>query len=389
METTDLLETYPKVIQDVQQDAQDDGEAMREGILPTQMITQLIRKGVVKAEKKILPAQRQPASLDLRLGAVAWRVRASFLPGKQARVQDKGQELTLHVIDLTAGAVLETGCVYIIPLQERLQLPENLSATANPKSSTGRVDVFTRLITDYGIFFDQIPRGYHGPLYAEVSPRTFPIIVREGTCLSQLRFQRGTKILSDEALSSLQAQTPLLGKGQGRIDKGLHFSVDLAPENTDLSAATVIGYRARRHTGAVDMDKVASCPIAEFWEEIFFSSRRSLILDPNAFYILMSRESVRVPPDFAAEMVPFDPLVGEFRVHYAGFFDPGFGCAEGEGSRAVLEVRSYEVPFILEHGQSVGRLLYTPLCAPPTTLYGASSGAHYQAQRLKLSKHFY
>lgn len=355
------------------------------GILPAQAIRALIADGSVRPGEPLLAAQLQPASLDLRLGGAAWRVRASFLPGPDATVSDRLRALALHRIDLTASAVLETGCVYVVPLLESLALPSHISAAANPKSSTGRLDVFTRVIADGVSAFDQIPAGYAGPLYAEVCPQTFPIIVRQGSRLSQVRFRRGAAADGDDALADLQRRERLVSAETADIARGIALSVDLEGGQNGLA-----GYRAKRHTGLVDVDAPGSCAVLDYWEPVTVRGPRRLVLDPDEFYILASREAVHVPPTHAAEMVPFNPLVGEFRVHYAGFFDPGFGHAAtgGTGARAVLEVRSHKVPFILEHGQIIGRLIYERLTELPEVLYGAGLGSHYQAQGLKLSKHF-
>ncbi len=362
------------------------------GILPDRMIAQLSRDGGILSESQFAPDQIQPASLDLRLGDVAYRVRASFLPGRST-VAERIDELKLHEVALSDGAVLETGCVYIVPLLESLALPQEISAAANPKSSTGRLDVFTRVIADETRGFDRIGAGYHGPLYAEISPRTFPVLVREGSRLSQIRFRRGHALLDAEALRALHARERLVDADDADVSEGVAVSVDLSGTLAAAHAggvAGVVGYRAKRHTGLIDVERRAGYAITEYWEPIAARADNSLILDPNEFYILASKEAVQVPPDYAAEMVPFDPLVGEFRVHYAGFFDPGFGYAGagGKGARAVLEVRSREVPFILEHGQTVGRLVYEKMLARPDKLYGQGIGSNYQAQSLKLSKHF-
>jgi dCTP deaminase len=385
------------------------------GILPDHMIAALAKGGAILPSYDFVPDQIQPASLDLRLGEVAYRVRASFLPGPRSTVAQRIDELKLHEIALGDGAVLETGCVYIVPLIESLALPSHIAAAANPKSSTGRLDVFTRVIADKTRGFDSIAAGYHGPLYAEISPRTFPVLVREGSRLSQIRFRHGNAILDEEALLALHARERLVDSPTAlpitaertdvtpdaalRIDVigGVAISVDLSGAALDASLRHgdskrdgIVGYRAKRHTGLIDVERRAGYEVADFWEAIRSRKDGHLILDPNEFYILASKEAVQVPPDYAAEMVPFDPLVGEFRVHYAGFFDPGFGYAGagGHGARAVLEVRSREVPFILEHGQTVGRLVYEKMAARPTALYGERIGSNYQAQGLKLSKHF-
>jgi dCTP deaminase len=361
-------------------------QVLRDGIQSARTIAELTSAG------KILPAtpyasdQIQPASLDLRLGARVWRVRASFLPGPTQTVLDRLEYLVLHEMDLTKPVLLETGCVYIAELQESLALPPELSASANPKSSTGRIDVFTRVITDRAREFDMIEAGYHGPLYAEISPRTFPVRVRMGSRLSQLRLRKGEVRLTDTELAALHERESLVTSAEPSFQDGVAVSVDLAGFGTDK----LIGYRAKRHTAMVDVDVVGACRASDFWEPLHTDDRAELILDPGQFYILASKEAVHVPPDYAAEMVPFDPLVGEFRVHYAGFFDPGFGHAGvgGAGARAVLEVRSRDVPFILEDGQTVGRLVYERMAERPDVLYGAAAGSNYQAQGLKLSKHF-
>ncbi|MCJ2079581.1 2'-deoxycytidine 5'-triphosphate deaminase [Methylobacterium sp. E-016] len=358
--------------------------APRDGILSGEGIAALARAGGILPASAFAADQIQPASLDLRLGARAWRVRTSFLPGAARAVSACVERLAFHEIDLRPGAVLETGCVYIAELQESLALPEDLAAAANPKSSTGRIDVFTRVITDRAEAFDQVGAGYRGPLYAEISPRTFPVLVRTGSRLSQIRFRRGIVRLRDDELVALHARAPLVTAAAPSFQGGVAVSVDLAGFDG------LIGYRAKRHTGLVDVDAPGRHAAAEFWEPLPADGSGSLILDPGQFYILASKESVQVPPDHAAEMVPFDPLVGEFRVHYAGFFDPGFGYAGagGTGARAVLEVRSRDVPFLLEDGQIVGRLVYERMEAVPLMLYGSGAGSNYQAQGLKLSKHF-
>ncbi len=359
------------------------GEKRAAGILPAHMIAELFAAGGIAASRPPDADQVQPASLDLRLGPLAYRVRASFLPGPGATVAERLTTLKLHEFDLLDGAVFETGCVYIVPLMESVALPADIAAAANPKSSTGRLDIFTRVITDHAREFDQMPAGYRGPLYLEISPRTFPIVARAGSRLSQIRFRRGSARLDDAALTALHARVGLVD-GAPHIANGLALSIDLT------GAGGIIGYRAKRHTALIDVDRRAVHDVLDFWEPIAPHGRPELVLDPDQFYILVSREAVHVPPDYAAEMVPFDPLVGEFRVHYAGFFDPGFGHSEagGAGSRAVLEVRSHEVPFILEHGQIVGRLVYERMIERPRVLYGEGIGSHYQAQGLKLSKHF-
>lgn len=360
--------------------------ALRPGIQPAETIAELVEAGAIQIVTPLAANQIQPASIDLRLGKRAWRVRASFLPGPERALAERMAQVALHEIDLTRGAVLETGCVYIAELDESLALPAGLAAAANPKSSTGRLDVFTRVIADRSRAFDQIEAGYRGPLYAEISPRTFPVLVREGSRLSQLRLRVGEPRLDDTELAALHARERIVTSAEPNFQGGVAVSVDLA----GFDGNGLIGYRAKRHTGLVDVDRVAGYPAEDFWEPLHAGKGGTLVLDPGQFYILASKEAVCVPPDTAAEMTPFDPLVGEFRVHYAGFFDPGFGWsgAGGEGSRAVLEVRSHDVPFILEDGQIVGRLVYERMAARPAVLYGMGLSSNYQAQGLKLSKHF-
>ncbi|RFB05621.1 2'-deoxycytidine 5'-triphosphate deaminase [Parvularcula marina] len=355
--------------------------ASTNGIFQADDIRAAIGSGVIGLGAEAGAAQIQPASLDLTLGAKAWRVRAAFLPGREKTVEGRLEEgLGLHELDLTEGAVLEKGCVYLVKLRESLTLPFGVFARANPKSSTGRIDVFVRLVTDMGTSYETVPAGYDGPLYAEISPRTFSILVREGSSLNQLRIRRGQSALSDDELSALHVADPLV-TGVADIEGGLRVSVDLGG-----SLGGIIGYRARRHTGLIDIDKVGALAPDDYFEPIPRPTNGFLILDPDEFYILASREELRMPRDLAAEMVPIDTDLGAFRVHYAGFFDPGFGLEAP--SRAVLEVRGYDAPFVLEHGQTVARLSFERLSGEPALAYGAGMKSNYQGQGLRLSKHF-
>ncbi|ESQ89166.1 2'-deoxycytidine 5'-triphosphate deaminase [Asticcacaulis benevestitus] len=328
-----------------------------QGILPMQSLAALVDQGAVLSTSALDDNQIQPASIDLRLGDRAWRVRASYLP-RSRTVADRLRDVQMHEMDLTRGAVFESGCVYIAELKESLNLPAGISARANPKSSTGRVDVFVRLLTDYGVAFDDVAEGYSGPLYIEIAPQTFSVLARSGTRLNQLRVKRGV--------------SPKLYT----TDCGVDLTGDL------------VGFRARRHAGIIDLDHIDGHDPKKFWEPLY-QAGGELLLDPGEFYILASKTDVEIPAMEAAEMLPIDPGVGEFRVHYAGFFDPGFGTAEaaGTGSKGVLEVRCHETPFLLEDGQTVARLVYEPLTARPDKLYG-QLGSNYQRQGLKLSKHF-
>ena len=326
----------------------------RQGVLPFQQINAMIREQEIWSTQEIRADQVQPASLDLRLGTTAYRVRASFLPGPNATVMEKIAQLDAYPIDITAGAVLEKGCVYVIPLLESLKFKSGVTGFANPKSSTGRLDILTRLITDNSSAFDKIERGYCGPLYVEVAPRTFSVVVKTGTRLNQARFRRGSSLIAASELERLLKEGQLLAEESSQPDlrdrKMIGVTIDL--HGTDRGG--LIGYRAKKFTDRIDLAKIGHYDPAEFWEPLYDQKRSPLILDPNDFYILVTREAVQIPPDYAAEMVAYDTSVGEFRVHYAGFFDPGFGW--GAASRAVLEVRSHEVPFMLDDGQTVGWL---------------------------------
>ena len=353
------------------------------GVLADHQIADLIKSGAIAADIPFDDGQIQPASLDLRLGDVAYRVRASFLTGRNRTVTERLQDFTMHAVPLTGGAVLEKGCVYVVPLLERLDLPAGMTAAASAKSSIGRLDLLTRIITDRGEAFDRVPDGYTGPLFVEICPRSFSVVAQPGQMLNQIIFRQGQTLMSDAELLALHEQTPIVNTPP-EISDGLGFSVDLRP-----AQGTLIGYRAKPHTGVVDLSKLDHYAPADYWEEVH-TDTGWIILDPGAFYILVSRESIAIPPMQAAEMAPYLAMVGEFRVHYAGFFDPGFGwaAAGGTGSRGVLEVRCHEAPFVLEHGQTVGRLVYEHMSSHPQALYGAGIKSNYQGQGLKLSKHF-
>ena len=373
------------------------------GVLSSQEILELIHKNVINSENGIEKDLIQPASIDLRLGIKAWRVPASFLPGKGNKVSSRLKDLAMHEFSLIDGAVLECGCVYIVKLLENVSLTDNLTGIANPKSSTGRLDVFTRLIVDGAMEFEEVPAGYQGPLYAEISPRTFSVLVRTGSRLNQLRLKRGQSFTSDKEMEILQEHVGLVRYQDNinlldKIKNGVPLSVDLIGENG------LIGYKARKHSMLIDIDKPNHYKRELFWEKITVedllyqggdyknkNNQGSLILSPDAFYILASKEYVSVPSKYAAEMRAYDTKVGEFRAHYAGFFDPGFGLTElgASKTKAVLEVRSHDVPFLIEQDQTVCRLVYEPMANVPSILYGeAGSSNNYQAQGLKLAKHF-
>ena len=369
------------------------------GVLSSQRIKDLVSSGRIGRSAGAEPIQEyqfQPASIDLRLGPVAYRVQASFLPGVSSTVEAKLQELKMSEVDLTRPAVFEKGCVYVVPLMEELFLPWDISAKANPKSTTGRLDIFTRLITDYGAEFEKVPKGYKGKLYVEVVPRTFTVVLRAGARLNQIRFVRGSPppLESEGRLGKVEQKDPLVydeeNPAKATISRGLRISIDLegsAPGSRD----EIIGFRAKKHAPAVDLEQVNHYAPADFWEPLWGAPRQKLILNPDDFYVLVSKQRVSIPPELAAEMVAYDPSMGEFRIHYAGFFDPGFGYDPSNrvrGTHAVLEVRSHEAPFMLEHGQMVGRLIYERLTEVPDKIYGPGIGSSYQYQRLSLSKQF-
>lgn len=370
------------------------------GILPCQKITEMVAArevAPIDILSDILRDQIQPASIDLRLGHKAYPVDASFLPGKGTRVLDKMRALDADFesfgMDLSQGAVLEKGRLYVIPLLESISLRSDVAAFANPKSSTGRLDILTRLIADEATVFDQVEEGYEGQLYLEVAPRSFSVVVRTGTRLNQLRFRR-TRGVDAKPIATAEWKQ-LLSEGQVVNSSDINDKTGNLPFSIDLvgsgGAGGLIGWRARKHTRRIDLERRDYDPL-DFWEPIRFHRSASLILDPDEFYILMTKEAIAVPPDFAAEMLPYDTRAGEFRVHYAGFFDPGFGwdpvSRKAGSSRGVLEVRSHEVPFVLEHGQRVGWLRYERMAERPQALYGRDIASNYQGQELKLAKQF-
>ena len=393
------------------------------GILPVQHLKKLRDFGVLRSDAKypILDDQFQPNSMDLRLGTHAYRVRCSFLPENET-VEDKIQKLTQHIVDLRKGAVLEQNCTYLIPLLEELHLPpggrmtsagvnrqvsrngifddlsdlliteEPLTAKANPKSSTGRLDIFTRLITDFSHRFEEISAGYRGRLYLEVVPKSFPIRIKTGQRLNQLRIRHGQSILSDQDILHTHMHDPILFDEDGmalpvddlNVKDGLFMRVTLqGPEGA------IVGYKAKKHRDLIDLEKTDHYSAREFWDPIYSRKDDYMILEPEAFYIFASKERCRIPRHLAAEMVPYDTGSGELRTHYAGFFDSGFGGQVTDGgAQAVLEVRSHDVPFLVEDGQTFFRMVFEPNTASPDFLYGDDINSNYQGQALKLGKHF-
>lgn len=364
-----------------------------EGILPSQEIEELVRNGKIRSTTGISIDQIQPASIDLRLGNIAYRVRASFIPSRKFLISSKIRELQLEEIDLSQPALLDAGKVFIVPLVESLELPIDMRGRANPKSTTGRLDIFTRLMADGSGRFEEVPKGYSGNLYVEIVPQTFPIIVREGTKLNQIRFFRGEPERNDEALRLLSRRGKLIYKENGDastevvIEGGLRISVDLQGDERE----NIVAYKAKKGCPPIDLTRVGAYDVEEFWEPIRALNPKSLVLNPNDFYILASKQRVGVPPRYSAELEQYDSSIGEFTVHYAGFFDPGFGYGtrgEIKGTKAVLEVRAHEVPILLEDGQEVGRLTYLKMADRPLKLYGEGIGSSYQQQGLALSKQF-
>lgn len=375
------------------------------GILPYQAIKRLIAGGAISASPAIEDRQIQPASLDLRLGRKAYRLISSFLPelspiSARLNVLDFYQsDLVMYEMDLTDGAILEKGHVYLVPLLEQLALPKTLRARANPKSTTGRLDVFTRVVTDLNAGFDEIRPGYAGPLFLEVVPRSFAVKVRTGQSLNQIRFVRGEATVSDSALQALHRNTPLLYHNvaakkalvgqEFRADRGLFLRIDL--KGDERADARIIGYRAKKNSHVIDLAKIGYYAAADFWEPLYRHRQDSLLLEPEEFYILASKERIRVPPGYAAEMVAYEAACGELRTHYAGFFDPGFGYGlhgEIRGTQVVLEVRPHDVPFLIHDGQTFFKVVYDRMLDVPSQLYGTTLGSSYQRQALTLSKHF-
>lgn len=388
------------------------------GVLPVQKLKVLRDLEILDShpDYPILDNQFQPNSLDLRLGEVAYRVRCSFLPENET-VEEKINQLKQYSFSLKDGAVLEENCVYIIPLLEKLKFPkshysinqgysngqaadgdvqlhslENLSAKANPKSSTGRLDVFTRVITDYSHRFEEITPGYQGNLYLEVVPKSFSIKVKTGQRLNQLRVRHGFEVVPDQDLLRIHATDPLLfdehvkpvSMEQIKVNKGLFMSVQLKGKKGEI-----IGYKGKKHVNYIDLENLNHYEVDEFWEPIYASTDSKFILEPEAFYIFASKERIRVPAHLACEMMAYDTGSGELRTHYAGFFDSGFGgTVEDKGARAVLEVRSHDVPFMIEDGQTLFSMQFEPNTEIPEFVYGSDIDSNYQGQGLKLGKHF-
>jgi len=361
------------------------------GVMSAEQIKNTIDREHVLSDQLIEPTQLQPSSLDLRLGTRAYRVRAGFLPGPKSTVlaclKQQGDDVV--ELDLSSPQIFERDHVYIVPLMERMRLPRKVSGKANPKSSIGRLDIFTRLITDHGVEFDRVPEGYRGPLYAEIAPRSFSVLVHQGATMNQLRFVVGSPPPSDKSIRNLHENQGLVYASDGvaidaNIDKGLTLSIDLELGND----SGPIGYIARNTSTVIDISKTNHYEAERFWKPIARPRDGRIIIEPNHFYILASKELVRIPPDYAAELIAFDPVIGEFRAHHAGFFDPGFGDGDTRGVRAVLEIKAHYVSFSLQHGQVIARMIYERMMQVPDRLYGRELGSSYYNQGLTLSKHF-
>lgn len=364
------------------------------GVLPAQRLREAIANEWMVAGAWRIPNESvQPASVDLRLGEHAWALRCSFLPDSDSTVEEKIEDIAFERIDLRDGATLERDRPYLVPLIEELRLPQQLRAKANPKSSTGRLDVFTRVLTDRNHRFDEIADGYRGKLYLEVVPRTFAIRVKTGLALNQVRLMSGEARLSDAQLLTLHEQTPLLYSDAKPVHgaslslgDGLFLSLDVSG-----SAESIVGYRAKKNSLPIDLTKVGALKWRDYWEPVHPELGGRIVLEPEVFYLLLSAEGVSIPPAYAAEMLAYDPTAGELRTHYAGFFDPGFGFhrdSTAPGSRAALEVRARDVSFMVEHRQPVCKLAFERMAEEPDVLYGADIGSNYQGQLTMLSKHF-
>jgi dCTP deaminase len=367
---------------------------MDKGVLPSQRLREAISsEWIVAGDWRIPRESIQPASVDLRLGDHALALRCSFLPDSDSTVTDKVSDLAFERIDLRDGATLERDRPYLVPLIEQLRLPDDIRAKANPKSSTGRLDVFTRVLTDRNHRFDEIAAGYHGALYLEVVPRTFAIRVKTGLALNQVRLLAGDARLGDEELVALHRETPLLymnsqplGETELALSDGLFLSLDVSSQ-----AESIVGYRAKKNSLPIDLTRVGALKWQEYWEPVHPERGGRIVLEPEVFYLLLSAEGVSIPPSYAAEMLAYDPTAGELRTHYAGFFDPGFGYSPGggaNGSRAALEVRARDVSFMVENRQPVCKLAFERMAAEPDVLYGEQVGSNYQGQQTMLSKHF-
>ena len=365
-----------------------------EGVLPSQQLREAIaREWIVAGAWRIPSESVQPASIDLRLGDFAWALRCSFLPDSNSTVEEKIEGLAFERIDLRDGATLERDRPYLVPLIEELRLPVGIRAKANPKSSTGRLDVFTRVLTDRSHRFDEIADGYAGKLYLEVVPRSFAIRVNTGLALNQVRLIAGDGRLDDSQLAGLHREIPLLhvdahplGEAEISFGDGLFLSLDVSE-----SPEAIVGYRARKNSLPIDLTRSGRLEWRDYWEPVHPESGRRIVLEPEIFYLLLSNEGVSIPPSYAAEMLAYDPTAGELRTHYAGFFDPGFGYSRGGdslGSRAALEVRARDVSFMVEHRQPVCKLAFERMAAEPDVLYGEDVGSNYQGQQTMLSKHF-
>ncbi|GMT43086.1 MAG: 2'-deoxycytidine 5'-triphosphate deaminase [bacterium] len=374
------------------------------GVLPIQELKDAVAKKYITAVKGITKSQFQPSSMDLRLGPKAYRIRSSFLPQRR-KIAKTLKELLMYEIDLTGSAILERGNVYLIPLLESMNLPDNIRGRANPKSSVGRLDIFTRVISDYTHRFEDIDAGYEGMLFLEVVPRSFTVRVKTGLCLNQLRLFRGNAMIDDRQLAAMHANKPLLYNGLGKkvdpkIKDGIYVSIEITPRSGRLSGRRrsggnsavkdehVVGYMAKKNSAVIDLTRTGSYSVRDFWEQIKSPHENFLILEPEEFYIFASKEKIRVPMDCAAEMVEFDAGSGELRTHYAGFFDSGFGAGPEKGTKAVMEVRPHDVPFRVEDGQLFFKLRYEKMAQPPVMGYGKPIGSSYHNQGLTLSKHF-
>ena len=364
------------------------------GVFPSQALSGAIEaEWVSSGDYRIRPEAIQPASIDLRLGDFAWALRCSFLPDVDSTVEEKMEGLAFQKVDLRDGAVLERDRPYLVPLIEELALPEDVRAKANPKSSTGRLDVFTRVITDRHHRFDDIRPGYRGKLYLEIVPRSFAIQVKTGLSLNQLRIARGDVRLDDGGSATCRTRRRSSTSIPSRcresdlaLADGLFLSLDLSGP-----ADRTVGYRAKKNSLPVDLSKIRAYRWSDYWDPVFPEPGGRIVLEPEIFYLLLSAEGVSIPPQIAAEMMAYDPTAGELRTHYAGFFDPGFGydpAGGRHGSRAALEVRARDVSFMVEHRQPVCKLGLEWMESPAERLYGADLGSNYQGQVTMLSKHF-
>ena len=333
---------------------------------------------------KYTSSQIQPSSLDLTLSEECYEIEASFLSPNH-NIRDKLNNIINKKIDLNEVYIFKKNITYIVRLNEKLNLKNDIFGKCNPKSSTGRLDIFCRAILNFSDEYEKIPLNYNGEIFLEITPRSFNIALIKGDSLNQMRLiYQNHDYVDDESLHNFHNIDPIIFDEFGNtnvadISSGLKISVDLKKINKTSA------YIAKDNAPVLHYDKINSHKVADFWDTIK-TKDDYLIIKPGKFYILKSKQKIRIPKTMAGEMKPYDTGIGDFRVHYAGFFDPGFG--DPFGSYAVLEVKTNEVPFILNDGQVIAKIQYEKLNKETKVVYGSNIKSNYQNQELALSKHF-